>query len=67
MFVNMAGAQTQRPPQTVSRQKHMLKIIDPNTGKDVILESADHSGGSSDSGSRSTPVSGGSLEVGESL
>ena len=73
MFYNQAAAQQPPRPQSaghaVSRQKHVLKITDPNTGKDILLDNqpppAEHSGGSSDSGSRSTPVSSSSVsEVG---
>ena len=73
MFYNQNAAQQPPRPQstghTVSRQKHMLKITDPTTGKDVLLDNqqpaSEHSGGSSDSGSRSTPVSSSSVsEVG---
>ena len=67
MFYNQAAAQQQRPPSTgqqTTRQKQKLKITDPTTGKEINLEgTAEHSGGSSDSGSRSTPVSGSSVEV----
>ena len=73
IFYNQT-AQQQRPPSTgqpapsqksKERQKHVLKIVDPSTGKDIMQEyqTSEHSGGSSDSGSRSTPVSGAIVEV----